>query len=68
MSKPLHHHLTAKDKRDRFWSELGMVRQKARKSNDQAYRDNYDKIFRKKSAREDTAHDSEEKQTKSNNR
>lgn len=61
MTKPLHKHLTEKDKRDHFWSELGTVRQRTKKSNDELYRQNYDKIFNK-SASEEIPQDENTKQ------
>ncbi len=56
--KPHHDKLSARDKRDHFFHECGIVRQNTASSNNDLYRQNYDAIFNK-SAREDTANDSD---------
>lgn len=58
--KPLHDKLSAKDRRDHFYAECGIVRQNTASSDRDLYRQNYDRIFNN-SAREDTANDENEK-------
>ncbi len=60
--KPLHDRLSAKDRRDHFYAECGIVRQNTASSDRDLYRQNYDAIFNN-SAREDTADEDRKEKT-----